>query len=236
MLITIENVLSSQELATARALLDQSHWSNGQISAGLQAAQVKNNQQLAAQAEHLPQLRQLVQAALQRNPIFFTAALPLKLLAPEFNRYSAQTNSYGLHTDCAMRQVPDQMGAYLRSDLSATLFLSEPNEYDGGVLTINDTFGQHGIKLGAGSLVLYPSSSLHAVSPVTCGERLACFMFIQSMVRDPAQRRLLYEMDMALLQLREQFNADELMLLTITGDYASRLRSYELLAREFELQ
>ena len=225
MLITIENVLSRQELATARAMLAQSDFRCGQISAGTQAAQVKNNQQLAESAPQLPQLRQLVLEALNRDPIFFTAALPLKILPPFFNRYSADTNSYGFHTDCAMRLAPDQSGSYIRADVSATLFLSEPDEYEGGELTINDTFGQHAVKLSAGSLVLYPSSSLHAVSPVTRGARVACFMFLQSMVRDAGQRRLLYEMDMALLKLRQQVGETE-PVVQLTGTYHNLLRRW----------
>lgn len=225
MLITIENVLSRQELATARALLAQSDWSSGQITAGAQAAQVKNNQQLAESVPQLPQLRQLVLAALNRDPIFFSAALPLKILPPFFNRYSAQTNSYGFHTDCAMRQAPGQAGSYLRADVSATLFLSEPDEYEGGELTIHDTFGQHGVKLAAGSLVLYPASSLHAVKAVQSGTRIACFMFLQSMVRDAGQRRLLYDMDMALLQLRQTVGETE-PVVQLTGTYHNLLRAW----------
>ncbi len=225
MLITIENVLSRQELATARAMLAQSDWSGGQISAGAQAAQVKNNQQLAESAPQLPQLRQLVLEALNRDPIFFTAALPLKILPPFFNRYTGEANRYGFHTDCAMRQVPGQAGGYLRADVSATLFLSEPDEYEGGELTINDTFGQHGVKLNAGSLVLYPASSLHAVTPVVHGTRIACFMFLQSMVRDAGQRRLLYDMDMALLKLRQEVGETE-PVVQLTGTYHNLLRRW----------
>ena len=225
MLITIENVLSRQELASARALLDQADWHSGQISAGMQAAQVKNNQQLPETAPQLAPLRQLVLAALHRDPIFFTAALPLKILPPCFNRHAGQTNSYGFHTDCAMRQVPGPAGEYLRADVSATLFLSAPDEYEGGELTIHDTFGQHGVKLPAGSLVLYPSSSLHAVKPVTGGSRIACFMFLQSMVRDAGQRRLLYDMDMALLKLRQDVGETEAVV-QLTGTYHNLLRRW----------
>ncbi|CAN5194524.1 PKHD-type hydroxylase YbiX [soil metagenome] len=225
MLVTIDNVLTQDELAAVRDLLGQSRWESGMLTAGSQAAQAKNNQQLPEDATHLPALRLRVLDALNRTPIFFAAALPLKILPPYFNRYSAATNSYGFHTDGAMRLVPGLQGTYVRADISATLFLSEPEDYEGGVLTIDDTFGTHGVKLKAGSLVIYPSSSVHAVTPVTQGERVSCFMFIQSMVRDPAQRRLLYEMDMALLKLREEVG-DTDPVVQLTGTYHNLLRRW----------
>lgn len=224
MLITIDNVLTPAELSTARELLARSSWSSGQITAGLQAARAKNNEQLAENAEHLPALRRLVLQALNRNATFFTAALPLKILPPFFNRYSGDSNYYGFHTDNAMRQMPDGSG-YVRADVSATLFFSEPDEYEGGLLTIEDTFGQHGLKLKAGSMVVYPSTSIHEVAPVTAGERVACFMFMQSMVRDPGQRRMLYDMDMALLDLREA-HGDSDPVVRLTGCYHNLLRRW----------
>jgi len=224
MLITIDNVLTPAELATARELLAGSNWASGQITAGLQAAQAKNNEQLAENAEHLPALRRLVLTALNRNALFFTAALPLKILPPFFNRYRGDSNYYGFHTDNAMRQMPDGSG-YVRADVSATLFFSEPDEYEGGLLTIEDTFGKHGLKLKAGSMVVYPSTSIHEVAPVTRGERIACFMFMQSMVRDPGQRRLLYDMDMALLDLRET-QGDTEPVVRLTGCYHNLLRRW----------
>ena len=188
MLLTLDDVLSADELVQARQWLRDASWASGQITAGPQAAVVKNNLQLPEQAEQLPALRQLVLGALERSALFFAAALPLKILPPFFNRYSGASNSYGFHTDNAMRRVPGQPGAYVRADVSATLFLSDPASYEGGVLTIDDTFGRHGVKPRAGSMVLYPSSSIHAVSPVTRGERVSCFLFLQSMVRDPGWR------------------------------------------------
>lgn len=225
MLITINDVLTPDELATARGLLSRSEWSSGTITAGLQAAQSKNNEQLAEDAAHLPALRKIVLGALKRSPIFFTAALPLKVLPPFFNRYAGGANSYGFHTDCAMRMAPGSGGTYVRADVSATLFLSDPDEYEGGDLTIEDTFGSHGVRLPAGSLVLYPSSSIHAVKPVTAGARLACFMFLQSMVRDPGHRRHLYEMDMALLQLRQEIGETDAVV-RLTGSYHNLLRRW----------
>jgi PKHD-type hydroxylase len=224
MLLTIDDLLTPEELATTRKLLTQSTWASGQITAGPQAAQAKNNQQLPEDAAHLPALRRLVLSALNRNALFFTAALPLKILPPFFNRYGGASNHYGWHTDNAMRRALDGSG-YVRADVSATLFLNDPDEYEGGVLTIEDTFGNHGVKLKAGSLVVYPSSSIHQVSPVTRGERLACFMFIQSMVRDPGQRRLLFDMDMALLDLREQLGETDAVV-RLTGAYHNLLRRW----------
>ena len=224
MLITIDDVLTPEELAAARAMLAASAWSSGQATAGPQAVQAKDNQQLAEDAEHLPALRQLVLQALNRNALFFTAALPLKILPPFFNRYAGEHNHYGFHTDNAMRAMPDGRG-YMRADVSATLFLSEPEDYEGGVLTIEDTFGRHGVKLKAGSLVVYPSSSIHEVSAVTRGERIACFMFMQSMVRDAGERRLLFDMDMALLQLR-QAHGDTEPVVRLTGCYHNLLRRW----------
>lgn len=224
MLLTIDDVLTQEELTTARRMLAKSAWVSGQVTAGTQAAQVKNNLQLPEDAAHLPALRQLVLGALNRSALFFSATLPKKILPPFFNRYSGQTNYYGFHVDNAMRLLPGEH-SYMRSDISATLFLSDPEQYDGGELVVNDTFGQHGVKLTAGSIVIYPSSSVHQVTPVTRGERTACFMFIQSMVRDPNQRRLLYDMDMALLQLRQQIGEAE-AIVSLTGTYHNLLRRW----------
>lgn len=225
MLITIDALLNAGELAAARDLISRSRWDSGHATVGIQAAKVKNNRQLAEDAEHLPALRRLVLDALNRSAVFFSAALPLKILPPFFNRYGDAANTYGYHTDNAMRLAPDGSGSYVRADVSATLFLSEPEDYEGGVLTIEDTFGTHGIRLRAGSLVLYPSSSVHAVTPVTRGERIACFMFIQSMVRDPGQRRLLYDMDMALLRLRGDVG-DTDPVVRLTATYHNLLRQW----------
>ena len=224
MLITIDDVLTPDELALGRRLLAEASWSSGQITAGLQAAQAKNNEQLAEHCPQLPALRQLVLNALNRNALFFTAALPLKILPPFFNRYAGNSNSYGFHTDNAMRSLPDGSG-YVRADVSATLFFSEPEEYEGGLLTSADTYGKHSVKLKAGSMVVYPSHSSHEVSPVTQGERLACFMFMQSMVRDAGERRLLFDMDMALLSLRQSQGESE-PVVRLTGCYHNLLRRW----------
>lgn len=223
MIVTIDPLLDAGELATARSLLASASWSDGRITAGTQAAQAKNNRQLAEDEPNVSPLRRLVLQALSRSAIFFAAALPLKILPPFFNRYAGDANAYGAHVDGAMRQAPD--GSYVRTDLSATLFLSDPDSYDGGELLIDDTFGTHRIKLPAGSLVLYPSSSVHQVTPVTRGERLASFLFMQSMVRDEGKRRLLYEMDMALLSLRESVG-ETAAVVQLTGTYHNLLRQW----------
>lgn len=224
MLITIDDVLTPEELAEARTLLAQAEWVSGQVTAGTQAATVKNNRQIPENSPLLPRLRRLVLTALDRSPLFFTAALPLKILPPFFNRYGGDSNHYGFHTDNAMRAMPDGSG-YVRADVSATLFFSEPDDYDGGLLTVEDTFGRHGVKLNAGSLVVYPSSSIHEVSPVTRGERIACFMFMQSMVRDAGKRRLLYDLDMALLDLRQD-SGETGPAVRLTGVYHNLLRRW----------
>lgn len=222
MLLQIENILRADELAQVKNLLAQAEWQDGRITAGTQAALVKNNQQLSEKSPEINTLRNIVLTALSRNPLFFSSVLPLKILPPFFNRYSDDSNAYGSHVDNAMRMMPDGSG-YVRADVSATLFLSDPDAYEGGELIIEDTFGSKGIKLKAGSIVIYPSSSVHQVSPVIQGERLACFMFIQSMVRDPAKRRLLHDMDMALVDLRSTVGEADAVV-KLTGTYHNLLR------------
>jgi PKHD-type hydroxylase len=225
MITFIEPLLTAEELKTVRTLLAESNWSDGRHTAGPLAALAKNNSQLDEQAAHLPELRSIVMQALSRSALFFSAALPLKILPPFFNCYSGTANTYGPHVDNALRRASDANGSYLRIDLSATLFLSEPDTYQGGELKITDTFGTHSVKMAAGSLVLYPSSSVHQVTPVTRGERLASFMFIQSLIRDDSQRRLLYDMDMALMDLR-QTQADSAPVVQLTGTYHNLLRQW----------
>jgi len=224
MLLQVPDLLTVEELAEARRLLAGAQWADGRITAGTQAAKVKNNLQLPETAPQLHALRQLVLTALNRNAQFFTAALPARILPPFFNCYSGETNHYGFHVDNAMRMMPDGSG-HVRADVSATLFLSEPDEYDGGELVVEDTFGRHAVKLKAGSLVVYPSSSVHEVTPVTRGQRLASFMFIQSMVRDAEKRRLLYDMDMSLMHLRHSAGETG-PLVHLTGVYHNLLRMW----------
>jgi len=224
MLLTIDDLLQGDEVALVRALLSRAEWSSGALTAGTQAVTVKNNQQIAEDAPLLPELRRIVLAALNRSPLFFTAALPHRIVPPCFNRYADGADRYGAHIDNSMRALPDGSG-YVRADVSATLFLSDPAEYDGGELVIEDTYGRHEVKLPAGSLVIYPSSSVHQVQPVTRGERIGCFMFIQSLVRDAEQRRLLFDLDMELLTLRQQLGETPSMV-RLTGVYHNLLRRW----------
>lgn len=226
MLLTLPDVLHPEELNTIRGLLQQAQWVDGRTTAGTQAAQVKNNQQLAEQDPLLGQVRRIVLQALHRDPLFFSAALPDKILPPFVNRYAGETNAYGFHVDNAMRSMPDG-SARVRADVSATLFFNDPDDYEGGELVVQDVFGDQRIKLKAGSIVIYPSSSVHAVTPVTRGERLASFMFIQSMVRDAAHRRMLFDMDMALVRLRQQ-QGETAEVVQLTGVYHNLLRQWAL--------
>lgn len=226
MLLTLPDVLQQDELQVIRGLLQQARWVDGRSTAGAQAAVVKNNQQLAEDDQLLTQIRRIVLQALQRDPLFFSAVLPDKILPPFVNRYAGETNAYGYHVDSAMRSMPDG-SARVRADVSATLFLNDPDAYEGGELVVQDVFGDQRIKLKAGSIVIYPSSSVHAVTPVTRGERLASFMFIQSMVRDAGHRRMLFDMDMALVRLRQQ-HGETAEVVQLTGVYHNLLRQWAL--------
>lgn len=199
MLIQIPDVLTREQVADARRALDGSNWLDGRVTAGHQSAQAKQNLQLPDDHPVARQLGDVILRALQSNPLFIAAALPLRVFPPLFNRYEGG-HSFGNHVDNAIRQVP---GAPLRirTDLSATLFFAEPGEYDGGELLVEDTYGVHQVKLPAGHLVLYPSSSLHNVQPVTRGARVASFFWIQSMIRDDGERTLLFDLDNAIQRL-----------------------------------
>jgi len=221
MLLTLPDLLTSDEVRTARDLLADAPWGDGRDSAGPQARRVKNNQQLPHGCEAATRIRALVLAALERSPAFFTAALPRKIFTPRINRYSGEANAYGDHIDNAIRLLPD--GQRVRTDVSCTVFLSDPAAYDGGELTVADTYGTRGVKLPAGHAVLYPGTSLHQVTPVTRGERLACFFWVESLVRSDEQRRLLYELDMNLLSLRQR-HGESAETTALTGTYHNLLR------------
>ena len=199
MLLCIPDILSSEQVAHARHLLDGAEWTDGRVTAGIQSAQVKDNQQIPDNHPIAHELGEMVVGALEESPLFNSVALPLRVFPPLFNRYRGG-QSFGTHIDNAIRQFP---GAPLRirTDLSATIFLVHPDEYDGGELMVEDTYGAHAVKLPAGHMVLYPSSSLHRVQPVTRGTRLASFFWIQSMVRDDAVRTLLFDLDTAIQAL-----------------------------------
>ena len=223
MLLQIAGVLGSEELAQVRQLLDAASWADGRATAGYQSAQAKDNQQLAEDDPLAQQLGALVLAALQRAPLFLSAALPLKVFPPLFNRY-AGGHSFGSHVDNAIRPLRGTPHR-VRTDLSATLFLSGPGEYEGGELVIEDTYGTHAVKLPAGDLVLYPASSLHLVRPVTRGARLASFFWVQSMVRDDGQRTLLYDLDRAVQQVHRDLPQSPAAV-QLTGVYHNLLRRW----------
>ncbi|MFZ5485510.1 MAG: Fe2+-dependent dioxygenase [Pseudomonadota bacterium] len=224
MFLHIPHILDAEELATARRLLGpDAPWLDGRSSAGAQALAQKNNAQLAQTSPQAQQLRTLVLSALQRAPLFFSAALPQKIFNPLFNRYSGESNFYGPHIDGAVLHS-QATGQWVRSDISCTLFLSAPDEYEGGELLIQQTQGERRIKLPAGDLILYPGSTVHQVTPVTRGARLASFFWVQSMVRSTTQRELLYDMDMHLLTLRQSLGESAPAVIGLTGTYHNLLR------------
>ena len=231
MLLKIPQILDTAGLARARELLAAAPWGDGRTTAGRQAAQVKNNEQLQPLSdedrEQHRALQALVLQALEKHPLFFSATLPKRVLPPLFNRYAGASNAYGSHVDQAVRYLPGQAGGQqrVRTDISCTLFLNEPADYDGGELVIATTFGEQRVKLAAGDLVVYPGTSVHRVEPVTRGERLASFFWIESMVRADEQRRLLYEMDMCLMRLRGELGETP-ELVQLTGSYHNLLRMW----------
>lgn len=223
MLLHIRQLLSADEVAHARQQLVDAPWQAGQRSAGPQAAQVKRNAQLPEASPTAQALRQLVLQGLERSPQFFSAALPKTISPPMFNRYGGDANTYGNHVDAAVRFLPDGKGR-VRTDVSCTVFLSQPDDYEGGELVVEDTFGTQRVKLNAGDAVLYPGTSIHRVEPVTRGERLASFFWIQSMVRSDEQRRLLYDMDQHLMRLRSEVGETDPAIVGLTGTYHNLLR------------
>ncbi|HEU4597306.1 MAG TPA: Fe2+-dependent dioxygenase [Pyrinomonadaceae bacterium] len=199
MLLHIPEVLTAEQVASCRRVLEGAEWVDGRVTAGQQSARAKDNMQLPEGHPAARELGDLILAALERNPLFMTAALPLKVFPPLFNRYEGG-QSFGNHVDNAVRQVTGTPHR-VRTDLSATLFLAGPDEYDGGELLVEDTYGVHAVKLPAGDLILYPASSLHRVNPVTRGARLASFFWVQSMVRDDGERALLFDLDTSIQRL-----------------------------------
>lgn len=223
MIVRIPAVLDEEQLAATGALLRQASWEDGRTTAGFQSAQVKHNLQLAQGSAVARQAGDIVLRALERQPEFISAALPRHLYPPLFNRYEPGM-SFGAHVDNAVRQIPGTPHR-LRIDVAATLFLSPPEDYDGGELIIEDTFGAHSVKLAAGDMVVYPASSLHRVQPVRRGARVAAFFWVQSMVRDDGARTLLFEMDTAIRDLTAS-GADAEALLRLTSCYHNLLRRW----------
>ena len=223
MLLRIPNVFSTQEAARIRQALEQADWADGKATAGYQSAKAKHNLQLP---EGHPLGREIAELMVQRlwqHPLFISAALPEKLYPPLFNCYQGGGH-FGFHIDNAVRQVPGS-AERVRTDLSATLFFSEPDDYDGGELVIQDTFGMQRVKFAAGDLVLYPGTSLHKVEPVTSGARLAAFFWIQSLIRSDEQRTLLFNMDQAIQKLNQDV-PDHPSMLELTGTYHNLLRQW----------
>lgn len=222
MMYHIPAVLNAEQLAHFTAQLQQADWVDGRATVGSQGATVKNNQQIDTGTPLYDRLQAAVLQALNSHPLFFAAALPRTLSAPLFNRYQ-QGETYGFHVDGAVRH--NGAAGWMRTDLSATLFLCEPDSYGGGELVIEDTYGQHRVKLPAGDLVLYPSSSLHCVTPVTRGARVASFLWIQSMVRDDKQRAMLFELDRNIQSLKAR-HGDSEELLSLLNMYHNLLRGW----------
>jgi PKHD-type hydroxylase len=225
MLLHVASVLDANEIAHLRARLVEARWADGRVTAGSQSAHAKDNGQLAETDPVAIELGALVRNALARSVTFFAGALPRRIYPPLFNRYEGG-QSFGFHIDNAIRYDRSQGGAEpVRTDLSATLFLSDPGDYDGGELVVEDTFGTHNVKLPAGDLVLYPGTSVHKVLPVTRGARVASFFWVQSLVRSESHRRLLFELDVAIQQL-VQTVPDAPELVRLTGVYHNLLREW----------
>jgi PKHD-type hydroxylase len=223
MLLRVTGVLTAQEVHTVRACLGTASWADGRVTAGYRSAAVKSNLQVPQSDPAAQEASDLIVGALERNATFISATLPHHVFPPLFNRY-APGMAFGDHVDNAVRQIPGTPHR-LRTDISATLFLSEPGEYNGGELSIEDLYGSHSIKLAAGDLVVYPASSLHRVEPVTRGTREAAFFWIQSMVRDDSARTLLYDLDTSIRDLTSR-GADARSLLRLTSCYHNLLRRW----------
>ena len=223
MIVQVPKVLNIEQIARCREVMNRASWIDGRATAGFQSATVKDNRQLP---EHSPEARELgdmIVAALERNPLFITAALPLRVFPPLFNRYEGG-ESFGAHLDNSIRQIPGTPYR-IRTDISATLFLSAPEDYDGGELVVDDVYGAHAVKLGAGDMVVYPASSLHHVNPVTRGIRLASFFWVQSMVRDDGNRTLLFDLDMAIHKVNQAL-PNHGAVVELTNCYHNLLRRF----------
>lgn len=224
MMLHIPGVLDAEQVGRCRQLLQQAKWVDGKVTAGFQSAMAKDNLQLPEEAPEARQIGELILQALSRHPLFVAAALPSRIFPPLFNCYQGG-QSFGIHVDNAIRQVRSS-GEYVRTDLSATLFFCNPQEYDGGELVVEDTYGTHSVKLPAGDLILYPSSSLHRVNPVTRGARVSSFFWIQSLVRDDGHRAILFDLDSSIQQLNQELGAGHASSVRLTGVYHNLLRQW----------
>jgi PKHD-type hydroxylase len=223
MLLRIPDVLTPAQVAEARAILDKAEWVDGRVTAGHQSAKAKDNLQIPESHPAARQLGDMILAALGQNPLFISAALPLRVFPPLFNQYSGG-QSFGTHVDNAIRQVPGTPHR-IRTDLSATLFFTGPDEYDGGELCVEDTYGTQAVKLEPGEMILYPATSLHHVRPVTRGARICSFFWIQSMIRDDGQRSLLFDLDTAIQRLSGD-HPEHPSSVQLTGVYHNLLRQW----------
>ena len=223
MMLHIRQVLNPEQLAECHRIIDAGDWSDGNATSGFQAAMAKNNLQLPHASEASRAAGHIIRRALDASLLFTSAALPRTVLPPLFNRYGVG-QTFGGHIDNSIRANPE--GGVLRADLSATLFLSEPGDYDGGELMVEDTYGAHSVKLSAGDLILYPASSLHQVTPITRGERVAAFFWIQSYVRGVEQRALLFDMDLAIQRLAQAAGQSDPSIISLTGAYHNLLRMW----------
>ena len=227
MLLAIPDVLSAEQVKEARQILDAAEWVDGKVTAGHQSAKAKDNMQLPENHPAARQLGEMILAALGKNPLFLAAALPSRVFPPLFNRYSGG-QSFGTHVDNAIRQVSGTAHR-IRTDLSATLFFAAPEEYDGGELCVEDTYGVHSVKLPPGHMVLYPATSLHHVKPVTRGARICSFFWIQSMIREDSRRSLLFDLDLGIQRLNRELPdsaAASQTAVQLTGVYHNLLRQW----------
>ena len=223
MILTIPEILSSEQVSHARRSFENADWTDGRVTAGHQSARTKDNRQIPETHPVAKEIGEMILAALGENPLFISAALPLRVFPPLFNCY-AGGQSFGTHVDNAIRTVTGTPHR-IRTDLSATLFLTHPEEYDGGELVIEDTYGIHSVKLSAGHMVLYPATSLHQVRPVTRGARVSSFFWIQSMIRDDGRRTLLFDLDMAIRDLNREM-PEHHSTVQFTGVYHNLLRQW----------
>lgn len=225
MLLQIPDILSPEEVAHCRQILETSAWVDGRVTAGDQAAKSKLNLQIPENSDTARELGQVVLNALARSPAFTSAALPHRILPPMFNRYD-QSMTYGYHVDNSIRVIPGSGGMRMRADVSTTIFLSAPEEYEGGELIVEDTYGMKAVKLPAGHAIVYPSSSLHQVSPVIKGSRWASFFFTQSLVKEDGLRAMLYDLDMAIINLRQELGDSHHSVLALVNHYHNLLRRW----------
>ncbi|SCK21994.1 PKHD-type hydroxylase [Variovorax sp. HW608] len=225
MLLHVREVLTRDEVAQARKILAGAPWEDGRLTAGEQSARAKNNEQLREDCDETRAVQQMLLRGLERHQVFFSAALPKQISPPLFNRYGGEANSFGNHVDSSVRFLRNGAGR-VRTDVSCTVFLSDTDEYDGGELVIEDTFGEQRVKLPAGDMVLYPGTSVHRVLPVTRGHRVASYFWIQSMIRSDEQRRLLFDMDNHLRHLRSTIGETDPGVIGLTSTYHNLLRMW----------